>query len=308
MHRFRRILVHLSLDGKDADILNYTAEFARMSHANRIELLHVIPEETFEIYDSDAGAGENWVSKNLEKLMNEQKQFFATNVSPEIQIHTKLAKGNTVMEILKHSLEAEPDLIVLKKDSSNFLFAEKISRKAACAILILEANMQANFKKILLPVDFSEQTSDCIQIASSIAKNGEDCRLFLYHSVEMPNFYPSTGMTLSEVKENLLEKAQRKMQKLENSCEPANLLHETYLSSDHDCWRGIKDFCEKLHPDLIIMGNRGTHSRSKLLLGGNAEQTIRLANSPILIFKKTGTGASVLSELIKSETEFTEKA
>ena len=75
-----------------------------------------------------------------------------------------------------------------------------------------------------------------------------------------------------------------------------------FMTEETEAWRGIRDFSEHLDPDILVLGARGKDSRSQLLLGGNAEQLIRVVNAPLLIYRSKGVGNEILQRLLDAET------
>ena len=73
------------------------------------------------------------------------------------------------------------------------------------------------------------------------------------------------------------------------------------MSEESEAWRAVRDFCEHLDPDILIVGARGKDSRSQLLLGGNTEQLIRVIHAPLLIYKSKGVGIEILQKLLEAE-------
>ena len=138
-------------------------------------------------------------------------------------------------------------------------------------------------KKILVPLDFSVQSTHAIKLASKIA-NKTDIEVFLLHMVQIPEGHvdmgsgsdfgvPQSMHYIQKVKEKILElKAQ-----LFN--ESINVKYAIRFESPYD---GILKFSARVKPDLIIMGSKDKSIIDELLIGSLAKKVARESKIPIL--------------------------
>ena len=144
------------------------------------------------------------------------------------------------------------------------------------------------YKKILVPVDGSEQSLEAFEQALSLAKmvNGE---ITIIHIAEA-SFYGSLPFELTDVDsavevikketknritmilDNLVQKAQKIGVIAKSKMIKGNIANEIVKES-------------KKH-DLIIMGSMGQNALSTLLLGSIAEKVTRHACCPVMLVRE----------------------
>lgn len=150
-------------------------------------------------------------------------------------------------------------------------------------------------KKILVPLDFSDNSLRALTFAASIAKNNNASITLLNVIISTNTFYGhpdhagSSAMILAENLKYLNE--QRKQSKLRlNLIRDTNLLRNlnvnTKTVTDVSAYKQILTHSEKMKASLIVMGTRGTTSFGKTLMGTNTERVIRLTDIPVLTINK----------------------
>ena len=137
--------------------------------------------------------------------------------------------------------------------------------------------------KILIPVDFSENSWNGIKYASQLFKNHE-CDFYLLN-VYTPTIYnmdyamPDTNVyNLGEVSINRLrETKDRIISELINQKH-----HIKTISSFNSLIPEIEDIVNEKKIDLIIMGTKGATGANQILFGSNTVHAIKRAICPLL--------------------------
>lgn len=133
-------------------------------------------------------------------------------------------------------------------------------------------------KRILCPVDFSEQGDVALDVASKLAReNG--AKLFIVHVEE------NAAVAHPGLFGGLPPATWRESHKLANVLPTA-----TEVLFEHDLLVGdpskeIVDFAEKHDIDLIVLGSHGHTGLLRLLMGSVAEGVVRNATVPVLTVK-----------------------
>jgi len=145
----------------------------------------------------------------------------------------------------------------------------------------------SEFRKILVPVDFSDHSRRALEVAIELAKSFE-AELHVVHccptrpvgglpfGIALPDFYAD------EVRQAALGHLERWADK----ASAAGVRTHTHLSSIQASL-GIAGMAEEIEPDLIVMGTRGASRLAHVLLGSVAERTVRTARCPVLTVKAT---------------------
>ena len=141
------------------------------------------------------------------------------------------------------------------------------------------------FKKILVPIDFSDHSRAALDLAVEIARDG-GATLHLLHCYQIqPGGISPYGITLpSEYFSELAEAAASKLNEWKQEFVPSDVKSDGTVDSDHPS-AAIALVAEKTGADLIVMGTRGLAGVKHVLLGSTAERTVRIAPSPVLTVK-----------------------
>ena len=140
-------------------------------------------------------------------------------------------------------------------------------------------------KKILVPVDFSENSVKLLQHAVATAgKSG--ARILVMYVVEGIDKYAGLSIphiSLAEVEKELVQSAETKMEYfLEEHIEPS-VPHEGIVLNG-DIVDEINKYAAKQDVDMIIMGTHGYKGLEKVLFGSVAERIVKTAPCPVLTF------------------------
>lgn len=140
-------------------------------------------------------------------------------------------------------------------------------------------------KKILVPVDFSENSTKLLQHAVGMA--GESgASIVVVYVVEGIEKYAGLSiphMSLAEVEKELVQSAKNKMELfLEENMEPT-VAHKSIVLNG-DIVDEINKFAASEGVDMIIMGTHGYKGLEKVLFGSVAEKVVKTAPCPVLTF------------------------
>ncbi len=140
-------------------------------------------------------------------------------------------------------------------------------------------------KKIIVPVDFSEQSKFAIKVASSLAKK-HDAEILALHMLELnqamitssEGFHPEQTVFLIK----LAEKRFREF--LDMPCLEG--IKVTPIIKHFKVFSEVNEVAAENEVDLIVMGSHGTDGLKEIFVGSNAEKVVRNADIPVLVIKK----------------------
>ena len=141
-------------------------------------------------------------------------------------------------------------------------------------------------KTILVPIDFSSRSEYAAKLAAKIEKK-TSCKVYLLHLVELPtgivdmgagtNFsIPESMMYIRKVKEKIIELKDRFFSSKSNV---------TYAIRFENPHIGIQEYAKKIKAELIIMGSQGVSDFEEMIIGSNAEKTVRTSDIPVIVVK-----------------------
>jgi nucleotide-binding universal stress UspA family protein len=138
-------------------------------------------------------------------------------------------------------------------------------------------------KRILTPIDFSENAANILQAASNFAGKF-DARLtvvFVVQSFEDYSGFFVPHIPIAQFEEEMLQSAEKKMASFLDENMDESIPHDSLVLSG-DIAEEILNFVEKEKIDLIIMGTHGYKGLEKVLFGSVAEKVVKLATCPVM--------------------------
>ncbi len=153
-------------------------------------------------------------------------------------------------------------------------------------------------KRILVPIDFSEQAKCAAKVAANIAKQ-TDAEIYLLHMLELPegivdamsggdNSTPASLLFMKKVHERFDElKAQ----------DFFNGIHVIESVHFHKTFDGVINESKKQNIDLIVMGSSGATGLKEILVGSNTEKVVRHSEVPVLVVK-TGSADLTIKNMV----------
>jgi nucleotide-binding universal stress UspA family protein len=138
--------------------------------------------------------------------------------------------------------------------------------------------------KIIVPVDFSEQSKFAIKVAAALAKK-HDAEILALHMLELnqamitssEGFHPEQTVFLIK----LAEKRFREF--LDRPCLEG--IKVTPIIKHFKVFSEVNEVAQENEADLIVMGSHGTDGLKEIFVGSNAEKVVRNADIPVLVIK-----------------------
>jgi nucleotide-binding universal stress UspA family protein len=140
----------------------------------------------------------------------------------------------------------------------------------------------SRFKKILVPVDFSDHSAAALEAALDLAKVF-DSKLHLLHCYQIqPGGISPYGIALpSSYFAEIEEAAAKQLAEWQQKHVPADISINAKMMSQMPS-QSIVDTAKEIGADLIVMGTRGLSGLKHVVLGSVAERTIRSAPCPVM--------------------------
>ena len=145
--------------------------------------------------------------------------------------------------------------------------------------------MAQKLKKILCPVDFSNDSFAALDYAVDFAKQSEG-KLILLHVVDNPlaEQYGPSGQNFYAEVEHAFEKSKELLAKVAQT-------HAAGVSCEAVVVRGnpyeeIIDLAKEQQADVIVMSTHGRTGPQRLVIGSVAEKVVRTAPCPVFTVRQ----------------------
>ncbi|MEM9077071.1 MAG: universal stress protein [Bacteroidota bacterium] len=139
-------------------------------------------------------------------------------------------------------------------------------------------------KGIIVPVDFSEQSENALQVAASLAKK-HDSELYVLHMLELsPSIMSESGYIAQEQVVHLIKVGEKRFN---------DFLDKPYLKGikiipiikHYKVFQEVNEIAQKHDIELIVMGSHGTDGLKEIFIGSNTERVVRSSDIPVLVVK-----------------------
>jgi len=210
------------------------------------------------------------------------KNYHDEIVKEGIEAESLLKYGKHFDEIINTANEKGVNLIMIgagekqKKETIKLgTTAEKLVRRSDKPVLVVKQKSDLkNVKRILCPVDFSEESKLALNNAINIARryNSKLCIL----SVSEPNNLTYKGLNINwkEIDESNRVELKRKLDNFLNDFNLIDLNWQSIVKTG-DPAKIILKTIKKKGTDLLLMGSSGKSSIFRILIGSVTEKVIR---------------------------------
>lgn len=138
-------------------------------------------------------------------------------------------------------------------------------------------------KKILVPIDFSENSLNALRWGVKLAEKA-DAKLHVVHIYEYSATYAQSNyLTFMEsIADSVTKNLMKDMRKLENDIPALKELKPKYDVSFNFALKGITDYISEHKIDFVIMGTRGNNDLTNKLMGSITSAVIDNTSIPVL--------------------------
>lgn len=223
--------------------------------------------------------------EELLRLAAEQEQ--SCGVSAEIH----LAVGNVLRVIVEHADAIDADLLVVGARGEGFLrhlllgsIASRLLRLTRRPVLLVKQPPHEQYRRILVPVDFSAVAPAALRLARLLAPKAG---IVLLHAFEAPfeGKLAYAGVEEEVIQHYRARAQQEALRQMDSLAVAAGLdPAETMLLALHgDAAQRILEHEQMQDTDLIIMGKHGTDMFEELLLGSVTKHILAESQGDVLV-------------------------
>ncbi|WP_200974978.1 universal stress protein [Echinicola sp. 20G] len=295
-------LIGLDLSKMDQVILDNTKKVIKLLNLEKIYFMHIsenlaLPEDITSTYPNLLAPVDESIELGIKKKVDE------LGISDEVAVEVTAEEGNPMDSLLRWSKIKNADFIIMGRKTElegSGTLPKRIAQKAPNSVLFITEGMDdKQFKKILVPIDFSSHTELILEKVERFIKNHQDAEIKYIHVYDVPIGYHKTGKSYEEFAEIMRQNAQKEFEKMvkQHKIEyhPCDfVLKDKASNADH-----ILTTAEENDTDLIIIGSRGRSNSAALLLGSVAERLVHINHKiPMLVIKRKGENMGFLQALL----------
>lgn len=192
MTLFPRALLALDRSETDQRILSYFAYLQPIIDARQIYFLHIMPDFAAPVKEEAAFQKlfnpEHPIDEKMRAEITEQMQpFFADRRN--LTLSVEVIEGKPYEKLLHWTKVKDIDLLVtgIKTTSEGSgITPRRVARHSECNILFVPTEAPASVQNILVPTDFSDNSTRALRTAIELSQEIPDAQITVLHVVDLP--------------------------------------------------------------------------------------------------------------------------
>lgn len=302
MYGIKRLLIALDLTELDQTLITYTSSLAKMLETEQVYFFHVA--KSLELPSKVAEKYPDLLAPLDESITSDVRQNVEKHFDGDITYEIIVKEGNPADQIMRWGNIKAVDMIVVGRKlqlKGRGVLPGKLARLAHCSVLFVPENATPDFKRIMVPVDFSKNSNLALDLAVEL-KKVTSAKIILQNSYSVPWGYHTTGKSYEEFDEIMKGHAREDGIKFlkQNKVKESEVEFTFTLDKEHEPAERAYEEAVKLQADLIIMSSKGRSGLANFLLGSVASKMIELdVNIPLLVAKNKHDNMSFFEALLK---------
>lgn len=248
----------------------------------KLSVVHVVdddqPEELIRIEEREA-----------DRMLREQVASM-----PElrgVEAYSMVTRGDPFDGILRKAAEIQADLIVMGPHRKQLLLdiftgttIERVIRKSAFPVLMVNHEAQREYNNVVAPIDISGASANALRVAVSTGLIGDEGATLLHGFLALGKRKMFVaGSNQRSIDNYVASERRRIMQKLESFLAANGFNRQWSLRVDEgEPVDVISRVVAEMRPDLLVMGTRGRSRLLKAFIGSVTEAALRSLNVDIL--------------------------
>ena len=140
----------------------------------------------------------------------------------------------------------------------------------------------ADFKRILVPTDFTETSEKATDLALSLAERlGSSVTLMHAYEIPIMGFPDGALVATADIATRIADASRSALDSAVAKRQGAKVKVDGILR-DGVAWEEINRVADEIDADLVVIGTHGRRGLARALLGSVAENVVRTARRPIL--------------------------
>jgi SulP family sulfate permease len=170
--------------------------------------------------------------------------------------------------------------------------ARRLAMKAPCSVWMVPCGSAPDLGRIMVPIDFSERSADCLGLATRLAEmDGSD------ECTALHVYFNDAAVTYAEFDEILVDGVEKAFDLFIAPIDLHGVFAKPHFVESPNVAQTILRITADERCGLIVMGTRGRSPSASVLLGSETEQVLMNATVPVLAVKHFGSRMRLLQVL-----------
>jgi SulP family sulfate permease len=288
--RFKSVTVPLSMTGEDQALLRYAEHLARQGIAREFHFVHVATP-----HDKASGVS---VPETLENMARMVEDVFDPGMK-QTKMHYRVMNGtNRIDSLLQYVLATHADLILLghrKRRTGQRSLARRLAMIGSCSVWMVPAESAPEVRRIMVPIDFSQPSADCLSQATAIAHTNHVPECLAVHV-----FFDESVIRYDEHEDIVRGEEEAVFARFVAAIDTHGVSVRPAFEESVNVAQAILRKTEQYRADLIVISTRGHSRAAAILLGSVTSQVMAESKIPVLVIKHFGDRMSIRESLLAS--------
>ena len=299
--RIRRILVPIDFSPESLKALRYAKRLVERFKA-KLHMVHVVTPPLVLFPQPRQVLPPNFTEEMVGNATDRFEEVVRDFSLPLRHRHYTVRIGAVANEINEVARITRTDFIAIATRGYSGLkraflgsTTESVVRNAPCPVLVVREPRARKgplqFRKILVPLDFSEASRLGLEYALSFAQEFH-ATLVLFHSISVSAYVMGNRYTAHHVPTliaNQQEYATHEMEELRETISRKGGVAEIRIAVG-SAVEQIGKYVRKAGVDLIITSTHGRTGLRRMFIGSTAERLVRHATCPVLVVPNRAAG------------------
>lgn len=305
MKRYKSLLAVVALDERDTTTLRHAAFVAMAAQSDVVYLAHIAP--SFDLPPKGSPLTPDFSSpideeilRNLAIMVDQQRGLFPS----QMRLESVVREGSVPLELLRLGAQKSADLICFSRrldETADPLSAAyvKIVRKAPCSVLVVPANAEPRYERILVAVDFSDpQSTETLDAAFAFASCCPGSAVTILHVYSVPAWYYKSG-PFERRASGMKGLAEWEWGKMELGINFRDVPWKVHFILDDNVPQAISTFANEREAQLLVMGSHGRTRPAAMLLGHVTEAVCAQSKRSFFCVKRKGEVKTLLRAFLE---------
>lgn len=280
----KKILWATDFSDEANEALLYADAFAKAFKAQLIAL-HVVPDFAPALYDM-ASVIKGELARRVDAVKKEAKKRLEDLKKREgISFEAIVQEGTASDKIAEIAEKKNADLVVIGRAGLSAIeklfmgsVTNRVLRSSTVPVLVIKKKEgKPQFRKILVPTDFSDQEEAERDYAWKLAKELDASELTLLHVLELHD-YEFSPKALDDMFETVLRRLKKRKKREKEDFKVSEDVYRAINAS-----LGIVDYAETHGFDLIVISTCVQSKLERFFLGSTTEKVISHSYIPVLV-------------------------
>ncbi len=285
MADFKRVIVALDMTKFDERLISFAGALVEDSAVDKVYFATVVPKfhkpehinpKYLHLFKGNFYAAEHAKRQIIDKI---HRHF---GDSSGVRVEIVVRKGYHARKLLDLIDKEKVDLLIVGKKKIDFgtgLRARRVARACRCSVFFLSTTGDADWRRILVPIDFSDYSAKALRYALELKKSKPMIQIDCLHVLEFQKAHSFLDdFDYAQYVELLKTTSEESFVKfIKNNHFDRDLFDTIFTEADYGSTSEyILDYAKEHQMDLVVLGAQGHSGLRNFFFGSVSENFVAI--------------------------------